>query len=107
MATRSPNHSTRLVLTCLIVALPLSGCGSYGSSSGPNPNMVALNARYGMDPSDKRAEQVPLFLYYPDAPRPQSPPTPVPSQTHALIVAEQMHTAQRSARNGTARATRS
>jgi hypothetical protein len=32
--------------------------------------MQALNARYGIEPGNKNSEEVPLFLYYPDAPRP-------------------------------------
>jgi hypothetical protein len=57
-----------------VAALTLGGCKSYGSSSGPNPNMEALNERYGIDAGDKRADYVPLFLYYPDAPRPSAAP---------------------------------
>ena len=62
-----------------VIALALAacaGCKNYGASSGPNPNMEALNAPYGITPPDPRADEVPLFLYYPDVPRPQRTTAP-------------------------------
>ncbi len=79
----------RLIGQVLIVALALTcaACKSAGASAGPNPNMEALNAHYGIGPTDPHADYAPLFLYYADAPRPAAPGTSaapvVASQTSA------------------------
>ena len=80
----------RLISTVALVALALTcaACKSAGASAGPNPNMEALNARYGVSPTDPRADYAPLFLFYANAPRPpgMSPPP-------AAIAAQQTHPA--------------
>ncbi|HVY86138.1 MAG TPA: hypothetical protein VG943_13470 [Caulobacterales bacterium] len=89
----------RTSLVCLAL-LALAACGpgarsegpmgSAGSASGPNPNMVALNAHY--DPqwaTGPDADYVPAFLYYLDAPKPGAPaPTAQPAPTPANVMAE-------------------
>ena len=70
-----------------LAASALAACGSYGSSEGPNPNMQALNARYGIEPGNKNSEEVPLFLYYPDAKRPPPPESAMPAQPAPVAVA--------------------
>lgn len=73
-ATRSTSYG-RILLVALAAAA-CAGCKSAGASSGPNPNMEALNARYGVSASDPKADYVPLFLYYPDAPKPPTASSP-------------------------------
>ena len=92
----------------LVFALILAGCGqgaaapagvqhgSYGAASGPNPNMVALNAHYDRQSANRpEADYVPPFLYYPDAPRPGAAPAPAQRNTPSQAVVAQGNSPRR------------